>query len=138
MRTFLKTGHVVKIAFGEEHQNGLKLSDSQFTLHWANCTRNKLKLWVRNPVIETNQLSESKDLLNVDTKNMIADIGRRKGTTLDDTQSSSVRINGFEWIKDNESDFPLKTIDELVLEAEARQEAEKEKILIDSSYLVSH
>ena len=133
-----KTGHVVKIAFGEKHQSCLKLSDSQVALHWANCTRNKLKLWVRNRVIETNRLIESKDLRYVDTKNMIADIGTRKGATLDDIRSDSVWINGFEWMKGSQSDFPVKTVEELVLEAGARQEAEKEKILIDSSYLVCH
>ena len=46
------TGHVVKISFGNYHVKSMKFTDSQIVLHWINCTRGELKLWVRNRVIE--------------------------------------------------------------------------------------
>ena len=131
-----KTGHVVKTAFGDRHVKCLKFSDSQVAIHWVACTKTRLKLWVRNRAIEFNRLSDINDLRYVDSKNMIADLGTRKGVTIDDVRPDSDWINGFEWMRGDVSDFPVKTIDEMVMRDEAKCEADKEKINIDS--LVNH
>ena len=89
------TGHVVKIAFGERHKKCLKLSDSQVAIHWLGCTRTRLKLWVRNRSIEFNRLCDIKDPRYVDSKNMIADLGTRKGATVEDVGPESTWVNGF-------------------------------------------
>ena len=127
-----KTGHVVKTAFGERHVKCLKLSDSQVAIHWVGCTRTRLKLWVRNRAIEFNRLSNIEDLRYVDSKNMIADLGTRKGVLVDEVGPESVWVNGFDWMRGDESDFPVKTADEMVLKGDCKQEAEKEKILVDT------
>ena len=127
-----KTGHVVKTAFGERHVKCLKFSDSQVAIHWVACTRTRLKVWVRGRNVEFNRLSNISDLRYVDSKNMIADIGTRKGVTVDEVRPESDWIQGFKWMRGEEAEFPVKTIEEMVLKDEAKVEADKEKILIDA------
>ena len=119
-----KTGHVVKTAFGERHAKCLKFSDSQVAIHWVACTKTKLKVWVRGRNIEFNRLSNINDLRYVDSKNMIADIGTRKGVTIDEVSPGSNWIQGYEWMRGEEVDFPVKKVDELVLKDEAKIEAD--------------
>ena len=52
------TAHVVKISLGEMHKKSWMLTDSQVALHWIHCSKSKLKMWVRNRVIEINRLTE--------------------------------------------------------------------------------
>ena len=126
-----RTGHVVKTAFGEHHIKSWKITDSQVALHWIGCTRSKLKMWVRNRVIEINRLTNVGDWCYVESRNMIADVGTRKGMTLEEVGPDSEWINGLEWMKGEERDFPLKTATEIVLGIESRKEARKESIVID-------
>ena len=58
------------------HKNGWKLPDSQVTLHWINCTKSALKMFVRNRVVE------SSSWWYVNSRNMIVDLGTRKGVKL--------------------------------------------------------
>ena len=44
---------------------------------------------------------------------MPADLGTRKGATLKDVDIDSSWQNGFDWMKLNESEFPVKTYDEI-------------------------
>jgi hypothetical protein len=125
------TGHVVKLAFGDRHQKCLKLSDSQVAIHWLNCTRTRLKLWVRNRVIEFNRLADIRDLRYVDTKNMIADIGTRKAASIHDCGPEGLFFKGFSWMRGDEKDMPLKTVEQISLKGDDKCEAEKEKILVD-------
>ena len=126
------TGHVVKTSFGDRHTKCLKFSDSQVALHWASCTRTSLKLWVRNKTIEINRLSNLQDLRYIDSKNMIADFGTRKGAVIGDVGQDSIWVNGFRWMSRDECDFPMKRIDELILKEGSIHEAEKEKIIVKS------
>ena len=54
------------------------------------------KPWVNNQVIEVNRLADRKLWKYVKSGDMIADIGTRKGVTLQDIDSSSQWINGYE------------------------------------------
>ena len=126
------TGHVVKTSFGDRHKKCLKFSDSQVALHWASCTRTSLKLWVRNKTIEINRLSNLEDLRYVDSKNMIADLGTRKGAVIDDVRQDSIWFNGYDWMSRDECEFPMRRIDELILKEGSIREAEAEKIIVKS------
>ena len=103
------SGHVVKISFGQYHKNKLKITDSQVILHWIHTVRGELKLWVRNRVIEINRLTEKERWRYVQSKNMIADIGTRKGAKIKDIKQDSEWINGKPRMSMEECDFPLKT-----------------------------
>ena len=125
------TGHIVKTSFGERHNESWKMTDSQVALHWIGCTRSKLKMWVRNRVIEINRLVELSEWRYVESKNMVADIGTRKGCKLADVGLNSVWQDGLGWMHGDESDFPVKTAAMIVLDNESKSEARKEKIVID-------
>ena len=126
-----KTGHVVKMAFGQYHSKCLKISDSQVALHWIAGTKSRLKMWVRNRVIEINRLVEVSNWRYIESENMIADIGTRKGITVADVGPDSAWINGMSWMRGEESDFPVKTVSELILCREGKNEANKETIIVD-------
>ena len=112
------SGHVVKVSFGKYHKNHLEIMDSQVILHWIHTVRAELKLWVRNRVIEINRLTEKERWRYVRSKNMIADIGTRKGAKIKDVEQDSEWINGKPWMSMDECDFPLKTVQEEANEIE--------------------
>ena len=74
---------VVRRAHGKHHLHGVKLIDSQIVLHCISNEERQLRQWVRNRVIEVKIFTEIKDCYYIDTKNMIADIATRKGSSLD-------------------------------------------------------
>ena len=120
------TGHVVKTALGDSHKKCLKLTDSQVALFWLGSKRTSLNTWVRNRVIETNRLTNEDDWRWVEGKDMIADLGTRKGTAISDVGPDSFWINGFDWMKEPVSEFPMKSRSDLILDAKAKSEVQKE------------
>ena len=78
------TGHIVKTALGERHKKAWKLTDSQVVMHWINCFRSKLKMFVRNLVINIHRLSMLGDWHYIDSANNLADLGTRKGVKISD------------------------------------------------------
>ena len=109
------SGHVVKISFGKYFSKALKLTDSQIVLHWINCTRSELRLWVRNRVIEILRLSDINMWRYVRSGDMIADLGTRKGAEISDVSKDSEWNTGKSWMKGEECDFPVKTVKEIIL-----------------------
>ena len=132
--------HVVKISLGDMVKKTWMLTDSQVALHWINCTKTKLKLWVRNRVIEIVRLV-GLYWFYVESKQNVADIGTRKGATLRCLGPEGEWTNGYAWMRGAETDFPIKTVEQVILDNEAKSEARKEKIVIDvlqDSYFVGH
>ena len=109
------TGHVVKLALGDLHKECLKLTDSQVALHWISNTKNPLKQWVRNKVVEINRLADRFLWKYVQSKDKVADIGTRKGASIADISSNSPWICGFDWMKKDKSYFPVKSVNEIKL-----------------------
>ena len=136
------TAHVVKTSLGEMHKKSLMLTDSQVALHWIHCSKSKLKMWVRNRVIEINRLAERLFWRYVESKQNIADLGTRKGAKLECIGPDGEWTNGYEWMRGEEKDFPVKTIEQVTLDNEARSEARKEEIIVevlnDCHYFVGH
>ena len=81
--------HVVKLSFGNMYKKCWKLTDSQVVLHWIGCTRSTLKMWVRNRVIEIDRLADASLWRYVESRNMIADLGTRKGAKIADVEPKS-------------------------------------------------
>ena len=120
------TGEVVKRALRKHHSHGLKLTDSQIVLHWISNEERQLKQWVRNRVIEVKRFTEIKDWYHIDTKNMIADIATRKGSSLDTVSERSQWINGYDWMKLDVNMFPIKSRQQVSLSQEDIKENSKE------------
>ena len=75
-----------------------------------------MKEWIRNSVIEINRLTDKSLWRYVHSKNMIADLGTRKGASLSDVDSKSIWINGVDWMKKDKSQFPVVTVQEVKLD----------------------
>ena len=125
------TGQTVKRAFGDYHKKAIKLTDSMVALHWICSRRTVLKTWVRNRVIEINRLVDASCWRNVESSNMIADLGTRKGAKISDVVEDSDWINGLAWMRKPEDGFPTFTLDELKLSKNDVEESEKEKFVLD-------
>ena len=63
---------------------------------------------------------------------MIADMGTRKGASIADISSSSVWINGLDWMRNDKSDFPVKNVTELKLEMTEIEQIKAESLRPES------
>ena len=61
---------------------------------------------------------------------MIADLGTRRGVTIEDVTSESVWQTGFDWMKLDVSMFPVKTVDQVKLNSSEEKEVNKEMAII--------
>ena len=113
------------------HKKAWKLTDSQLVLHWIGSTRSALKMWVRNRVVEINMLADSSLWRCVESKNECADLGTRKGASIDEIGPQSEWIRGEKWMSGHEKDFPVKTVADLVMDAASMQEVENESIVVE-------
>ena len=109
------TSEIVKKSLGEIHKSSLKLSDSQVVLHWIHNDEKPLKKWVRSRIIEIRRLSSPESWVYVSSKNMIADIGTRRGVGVEDICQESIWINGFPWMSEDQSNFPITKVSDLNL-----------------------
>ena len=125
------TGHIVRLSLKERLKRCWKLSDSQVVLHWINCTRYALKMWVRNRVVEIVRLTLLSSWRYVGSKQNIADLATRKGAKISDIGPESSWIKGFPWMREPEKNFPLKKVEELTLTVNEKSDANKEKVVHD-------
>ncbi|XP_066933238.1 uncharacterized protein [Clytia hemisphaerica] len=88
------TGEIVKRSLSKWHQSSMKFTDSQIVLYWLDNDQKPLKQWVRNRVIESLRFTTRDQWKYVPTDEMIADIGTRKGATVEDVNKESTWING--------------------------------------------
>ena len=107
------TAEVVRRSLKNYVKYGIKLTDSQIVLHWLNNKDLPLKQWVRNRVNEILRFTTVDDWWYTDSSNMIADLGTRKGAMIKDIGPGSVWCGGYEWMKKEHSEFPVKSIKEI-------------------------
>ncbi|XP_066935302.1 uncharacterized protein [Clytia hemisphaerica] len=131
------TGEVVKRSFGQYHKSNIKFTDSQIALHWITNDEKPLKLWARNRVIDINRFSNRNQWFYINTADMMADIGTRRGATLEDVQPDSPWFNGHQWMHLPISDFPIKSAQDLRLSASDTNEVEKER-MVPIKYVSTH
>ena len=120
------TGEVVNRAFGSLHTGAIKLSDSQIVLHWINNDQKSLKQYVRARVIETIRFTRRDQWFYVESDDLIADLGTRKGAKIQDVDMNSDWINGYEWMRQERSSFPIKAVKDLVLSSSEKDSYQKE------------
>ena len=121
-------GEIVRKALYKHVKKSTKYTDSQIALHWITNDARVLKPWVRNRCIEVRRLTDVSAWRYVKSADMIADIGTRPGATINDIDENSVWINGYDWMKKDESQFPDMTVEELKLSKCEMQEVLKEMI----------
>ena len=129
------TGQVVKRPLGKHHQSSTKLTDSQIALHWISNSDKPLKQWVRNRVIEIRRFTIPEQWKYVQSKDMIADLGTRKGVKTEQVDQDSAWKNGFEWMKLESSQFPTKTVKEIQLDKDEISTLKSEFIVYDTDNL---
>ena len=98
-------------------------------------------MWARNKVIETNRLVDRKTWRYIESKQNVADLGTRKGAKLECVGPDGLWTNGYPWMRGDEADFPVKTIEQVILDNEARSEARKEEIIVEflnDNYFFGH
>ena len=125
------SGHIVRLSLKGRITKTWKLSDSQVALHWINCIRYALKMWVRSRVVEILRLTDILRWFYVRSKDNIADLGTRKGAQIKDVGPESDWINGLPWMREDEESFPLIEVKQLVLTSNEKGDADKEKIVTD-------
>ena len=109
------TGHIIYLSLDQFITDRIHLVDNQIVLFWINNRKSELKQWPRNRVIEATRLSDRKAWFYVDSKNNPADLGTRKGAKISDISEGSVWMNGFDWMREERSEFPVKSVDDLKL-----------------------
>ena len=127
------SGEIVKRSLKKWHQSSIKFTDSQIVLHWLDNDEKPLKTCVRNRVNEINRFTSNYQWFYVKTSEMIADLGTRKDATIQDVSDNSKWINGYEWMKLNLSEFPVKCANDLRL-----SQAEIAEIQNETQYQVHH
>ena len=123
------SGEIVKRAFYKIHRSSIKFTDSQIALHWIDNEEKPLKQWVRNRVIEIRRFTQRESWKYIESEQMIADLGTRRGAKLDDVDQNSQWINGYDWMKRDPDTFPAKSAKEVILINEEMQEVKKESLL---------
>ena len=123
------TGFTVKRALGDLHKKCYKLTDSTVALSWISNEDAMLKTWTRTRAIECRRLCPSSNWYYVDSDNMIADLGTRRGVKVADVAAGSSWINGFEWMSGSEEEFPIKTYDQIKLNQQDVAEVAKETLV---------
>ena len=124
------TGVVVRRSLQKYFRSGLKLTDSQIVLHWINNDELPLKKWVRNRINEILRFTQVEEWAYVDSANMLADLGTRKGATISDVGPDSYWCNGYEWMKKENTEFPIKSVDQIKLR-ESEVESCKRELLLE-------
>ena len=109
------SGEVVRRALGNLHQHALKFTDSQIVLYWICKNDQLLKEWVHNRIIEIHRFTELIQWFYVRSADMIADIGTRRCTSVSVVAPDSDWIQGYQWMKGEESDFPMMNVEQVTL-----------------------
>ena len=124
-------GETVRRAIQKHWKGSTKFTDSQIVLFWISRDMRVLKPWTRNRVIEIRRFTDISQWYYVETANMIADLGTRRCTSLEAVNQDSTWINGYDWMVQDESLFPIMTVDEIALNNTENEVASKELYQID-------
>ena len=123
------TSHVVQMSLKDYHKRSWYITDSQVVLHWLNCLKAALKMFVRNRTVEISRLTDISNWFFTASENMIADLGTRKGAMVEEVNSYGSWIKGLPWMRGDAKNFPLKTVHDLVLSAKDKSEVSVENIV---------
>ena len=117
--------HSIKAALGDQVTRTIYVTDSTIVLYWLHQDARPLQTAVRNGVIEVRRLTSLEDWYHIPTDANVADIGTR-GVTIGDVALGSDWANGKQWMKEDLSSAPLRTVSEVQLDQEELRAALKE------------
>ena len=72
-----------------------------------------MKQCVRNRVIEINRSTNRENWVHIESENMTADLGTRKGAKIEDVSQNSLWANCQDWAKMDKQQFPKKYFTEI-------------------------
>ena len=114
----------------QENQKGnMKLTGSQVVLHWIQNYGNAAKQLVWNRVVKILRFANSLELFFVSSNNMIEDLGTRRVNDLRLVDQNSTWINGFDWMRKDDKEFPIKSLDQIRLSREELAAIQTENVL---------
>ena len=114
----------------QENQKGkMKPTGSQVVLHWICNHGNAVKQWVWNRVVKILRFANSSEWFFVSSNNMIEDLGTRRVNDLRLVDQNSTWINGFDWIRKDDKEFPIKSLDQIRLSREELVAIQTENLL---------
>ena len=120
------TGEIVRRDFKQHHTNAFKFTDNQRVLLWISNENRLLKQWVCSRIVQIKRFADPDQWRYMHISNMIADLGTRRGTTLEDINSSSQWINGLSWMTKEVEDLPMKPVRELFLSSDEVNQMKEE------------
>ena len=124
-------GHVVKLSLGDYHKDSIKFTDSQVSLFWISNTKNPLKPWTRNKVIDIVRFTDRSSWVYVKGADNVADLGTRKGAKISDVSPDSKWIRGLDWMRKHRKDFPVSTVEDLRFQQSELEAVKKESLTPD-------
>ena len=84
---------------------------------------------MRKRVIEICRFTDSSEWFFISSHNMIADLGRRRVNDLRLVDQNSTWINDFDWMRKDNKDFPIKSLDQIRLSREELAAIQIENVL---------
>lgn len=131
-------GHVVKQNLGAQFKSCTYVTDSTICLFWINQDERPMQIAIRNSVIEVRRFTSPEQWHHIETHNNIADLGTRPAT-LDEINETSSWQNGKDWMSLPRDQFPIRTVDQVVLSGEEKRLAASELKAPDiAGYALSH
>ena len=135
---------VVKRAMKDRVVRQVLVTDSEIALYWMNNDTKQLKPWTRNRVIEANRFSEPSERFHIASELNPADIGTRRGASIEDVSPGSEWQCGQPWMRlpyNEMRSTHLKSVDDIKYKKEQLAEIRKEASvacpdLSSSGYLV--
>ena len=92
---------------------------------------------VHNKVVDTLRFSTKDQWHYVKGEDMPADIGTRKGASVDDVSKGSVWLEGHPWMKKSTNGFPIKSYQEIKQACQKASE-ESSEVMNNSKHIVNH
>ena len=118
-------GHAVALDLGDRVGDIIFVTDSTIVLFWLAHDTRPLQTAVRNAVIEIRRLTDLNQWFHVASENNVADVGTRY-LDVNEVGPGSEWINGRKWMAGPTHLFPLRTIEQVSLDAEEARLANKE------------
>ena len=125
--------HTVKNNLGDLHKKTMYVTDSSIALFWINSDSRPLETSVRNCVIDIRRFSMPSQWYHVESALNIADLGTRE-TTVEEIGPTKAWQTGFDWMKLDKQDMPIKSVEEIRMSQEERRLAGKEVKTDDINY----
>ena len=125
--------HIVRRALKDRVSGQILITDSEIALYWMNNDTKHLKPWTRNRAIEVNRFSEPGERYHVASELNPADIGTRRGVSIEDVSPGSRWQCGQPWMQlsfDAMRESYLSSVEDIRYRKEQLAEIRKESAVV--------